>query len=176
MRYRYLNDVEPLDVYEPGGYHPVVPGQVLLDRYHIVHKLGYGGYSVIWLARDLLKARHVALKIGKSHDLVSLNREIAALHALYDGGELVPQVLQDFHVEGPKGRHTCYTMPVAAGTLASARYDDFFPIPVARALSARLAQIVQSFHANGSCYGGKWRSTMRKQHDRDSCTIYRSTL
>jgi hypothetical protein len=29
MHYRYLEDVEPLSEYELGGYHPVVPGEVL---------------------------------------------------------------------------------------------------------------------------------------------------
>lgn len=31
--------------------------------YQLVDKLGYGGYSTIWLARDLQSARYVALKV-----------------------------------------------------------------------------------------------------------------
>ena len=39
--------------YRPGGYHPVVLGDTLKDgRYKIHHKLGYGGFSTVWVARD----------------------------------------------------------------------------------------------------------------------------
>lgn len=40
--------------YRPGGFHPVAIGDSLsADRYIIYHKLGFGGSSTIWLARDL---------------------------------------------------------------------------------------------------------------------------
>lgn len=39
--------------YRPGGYHPVALGDTLSDgRYKICHKLGYGGFSTVWVARD----------------------------------------------------------------------------------------------------------------------------
>ena len=39
--------------YRPGGYHPVALGDILKDgRYKIYHKLGYGGFSTVWVARD----------------------------------------------------------------------------------------------------------------------------
>ena len=44
--------------YRPGGFHPVALGDTLKDgRYQIQHKLGYGGFSTVWVARD---HRHVA--------------------------------------------------------------------------------------------------------------------
>lgn len=40
--------------YEPGGYHPVHLGERYKEgRYKILHKLGKGSYSTVWLARDL---------------------------------------------------------------------------------------------------------------------------
>ncbi|OKP14466.1 hypothetical protein PENSUB_14078 [Penicillium subrubescens] len=39
-------------------------GDVLHDRYHIVDKLGFGGYSTVWLARDSHLQRYVAVKIN----------------------------------------------------------------------------------------------------------------
>jgi hypothetical protein len=46
-------DAEPLHRYRKGGYHPVCLGDLLKDRrYKILHKLGWGGYSTIWAARD----------------------------------------------------------------------------------------------------------------------------
>lgn len=44
-------DVEYLEDYMPSGYHPtLVEGTFCSSRYTIVHKLGFGGYSTIWLA------------------------------------------------------------------------------------------------------------------------------
>lgn len=46
-------DAEPLHHYAKGGYHPVTLGGFLADeRYKILHKLGWGGYSTVWAARD----------------------------------------------------------------------------------------------------------------------------
>lgn len=51
--YRCDVDAEPLRRYKPGGYHPVTLGDVLHDgRYRILHKLGWGGYSTTWAAKD----------------------------------------------------------------------------------------------------------------------------
>lgn len=48
-------EAEPLHRYKPGGYHPVHLGDEMSDkRYRIVHKIGYGGYSTVWLAKDRL--------------------------------------------------------------------------------------------------------------------------
>lgn len=46
-------DAEPLFRYRPGGFHPVHLGDTFKEgRYRVIHKLGYGGFSTIWLARD----------------------------------------------------------------------------------------------------------------------------
>ena len=46
-------DAEPLHRYHKGGYHPVHLGDCLSDgRYKVLHKLGWGGYSTVWAARD----------------------------------------------------------------------------------------------------------------------------
>jgi hypothetical protein len=53
-QYRLIDDVEDLDRYQPGGYHPLQVGDELDNAcYRVIDKLGYGGYSTIWLARDL---------------------------------------------------------------------------------------------------------------------------
>ena len=45
--------VERADDYQPGRYHPVYLGDVYSQRYKVIHKLGFGSYSTVWLARDL---------------------------------------------------------------------------------------------------------------------------
>lgn len=44
---------EDLERYKPGGFHPVNLGDTFQrGRYTIRHKLGYGGFSTVWLAYD----------------------------------------------------------------------------------------------------------------------------
>ncbi|PVH70420.1 hypothetical protein DL98DRAFT_437059, partial [Cadophora sp. DSE1049] len=54
---------EPLERYGQGLYYPVCIGQVLAGRYRIEHKLGWGGYSTVWMAHDIQYRKNVALKI-----------------------------------------------------------------------------------------------------------------
>ncbi len=40
--------------YRPGGYHPVLLGDIFNDgQYKAIRKLGEGSYSTVWLALDL---------------------------------------------------------------------------------------------------------------------------
>ena len=47
------SDVESPHRYRPGGYHPIHLGDVYSQRYRVIHKLGFGTYSTVWLVRDL---------------------------------------------------------------------------------------------------------------------------
>jgi serine/threonine protein kinase len=47
-------------------YHPVNIGDILGEKenqYEVIHKLGSGGFSTVWLARQANKKRYFALKI-----------------------------------------------------------------------------------------------------------------
>jgi serine/threonine-protein kinase SRPK3 len=63
--------VEPPEHYTEGGYHPVKIDDTFSNgRYRILHKLGYGAASTVWLAlnqhqghKNAPKARYVAIKI-----------------------------------------------------------------------------------------------------------------
>ena len=45
-------EAESPDRYRPGGYHPVHIGDFVHERYKVIHKLGFGTFSTVWLARD----------------------------------------------------------------------------------------------------------------------------
>lgn len=48
-----LHTQENMSKYRPGGFHPVCLGDTFQDgRYKIHHKLGWGGFSTVWLAKD----------------------------------------------------------------------------------------------------------------------------
>lgn len=44
---------EALEQYCPGGYHPIHLNNLLKDgQYEVLHKLGFGSFATVWLARD----------------------------------------------------------------------------------------------------------------------------
>ena len=57
---------EGMPDYKIGGYHPVHVGEILLDRYIIIQKLGWGHFSTVWLTKDLKYNSYVAIKVQKS--------------------------------------------------------------------------------------------------------------
>jgi hypothetical protein len=52
--------------YRKGGYHPVNLDESYGQRYRVLHKLGWGQFSTVWLCWDKQADRHVALKFVKS--------------------------------------------------------------------------------------------------------------
>jgi serine/threonine-protein kinase SRPK3 len=48
-----LHDQKRMSRYRPGGFHPICLGDTLNQRrYQVCHKLGWGGFSTVWLAKD----------------------------------------------------------------------------------------------------------------------------
>ena len=51
----FLFNQEAISNYRPGGFHPVCLGDTFKDgRYKIYDKLGWGGFSTVWLAKDTM--------------------------------------------------------------------------------------------------------------------------
>ena len=44
---------ETLEDYDADDYYPVRRGDILGKRYEAIFKIGYGGYSTVWLAKDM---------------------------------------------------------------------------------------------------------------------------
>ncbi|TPR10967.1 hypothetical protein CAN33_0046360 [Aspergillus niger] len=156
-KYTPIDDTEYLDRYEPGGYHPIMIGDVLHSRYTIVDKLGYGGYSTVWLARDTKLDRYVALKVLISDTTCNEVRVLRALStantSAHPGRDSIPVPLDEFTVTGPNGTHTCYTMLPARSNLREVSYSRLFPVDVARALCGRLVSGVAYLHSQGYVHG-----------------------
>lgn len=50
-----------------GGYHRVRIGEKFKDgRYSVLHKLGWGHFSTVWMVRDEQTGQHAAMKVVKS--------------------------------------------------------------------------------------------------------------
>ena len=167
IKYNWIDGAEPLEKYRPGGYHPIMVGDILHDRYRIVDKLGFGGYSTVWLAQDTLKKHYVAVKVGTAN---SLPRERNILRALSStssktwpsfsspghlaGRDSSPFILDEFELYGPNGTHPCYTTVAARCNLKEVSYSRLFTLDVARALSGGLALAVAYIHSEGYVHGG----------------------
>lgn len=82
---------EGMPDYKIGGYHPVHVGEVLLDRYVIIQKLGWGHFSTVWLTKDLKYNSYVALKVQKSAQHY--------LEAAYDEVEILDKIASNWKTD-----------------------------------------------------------------------------
>lgn len=162
FKYFPIDDVERLEKYRIGGYHPIAIGNTLKDgRYEIVNKLGYGGYSTIWIAQDkYANSQYVAIKICISDNTFTSNeKEITQrlLHSHDDRASMILPILDEFAIDGPNGQHSCIVTPPARMSIAAAKSAthgyNIFPLPTSRAIAAQLAQVLAFFHSQGVVHG-----------------------
>jgi serine/threonine-protein kinase SRPK1 len=116
---------ESREDYRRGGYHPVKIGDLFLQRYHVIRKIGWGHFSTVWLCWDLEDKRYVALKIVKSaaNFTETAKDEIKILKAVRDTDPDDPkrnktvQLLNDFKISGVNGTHVCMVFEVLGHNL-----------------------------------------------------------
>ncbi|KAJ6441581.1 Peptidase S8/S53, subtilisin/kexin/sedolisin [Purpureocillium lavendulum] len=144
FEYEYIEDVERLENYRPGGYHPISTGDILRGRYRIVHKLGHVG-----TASSSSSSREVDI-------LSSISGAKPLSTGDFRGEALIPCVLDSFKVEGPNGAHPCYVTSPCMASLAGAKdgsYTRLFQEDTARALAAQLALALAFMHDQGFVHG-----------------------
>ena len=169
---------ESIRLYRPGGYHPVELGDKFYNRYVVEHKLGYGGYSTVWLARDLQHEhkRLVALKIMVSAESDAC-LETSFLRRLEpqnqqsgwrwlrnrlslgwgstsgDRPSFFPTLLDEFTIHDPNDNHRYLVTKVMGPSLRSlaGEVHDFYPfsLVVAKKIAVRLAHAVSELHECG---------------------------
>lgn len=116
--YEPLEEVERLENYRPGGYHPIRIGDHFHCRYRVVHKLGHGSYSNTWLARDGQSNKYVALKVCIANSNLKEGDIISALFPVNTlGKNMVPSILDRFAIQGPNGKHAYYVAAMARASL-----------------------------------------------------------
>ncbi|RAK98805.1 putative serine/threonine protein kinase [Aspergillus ibericus CBS 121593] len=107
---------ETLPWYSPDQFYPVKIGETFRSRYLVVGKLGYGGYSTVWLCRDLQQHAHVALKIYE-RDSAHGERETEVYNHLKSvesdltGSVLVRHTLDAFQISSGDSSHQCLVHP-----------------------------------------------------------------
>ncbi|KAI0160457.1 kinase-like domain-containing protein [Xylariaceae sp. FL1272] len=163
-----MDDLENVQKYNKGGYHPVQLGDMLNCRYEVVHKLGSGGFGIVWLCLDIVHKAWRAVKILTADEsATTLEPQIYAHLLNQASGEeirknhiLIP--FSQFWIEGPNGRHLCLVLPVVGGqvdywTSLQPFHEDEKQMdqqlvrtkPVCR----QIVQSVRFLHKNGVCHG-----------------------
>ncbi|KAF5965641.1 hypothetical protein FBULB1_12106 [Fusarium bulbicola] len=155
-----INSEYPM--YGVGGYHPVHLGDLCDDgRYRIVHKIGAGDTSMIWLARDSSTWSWVALRIlmadqpsGIEENMAKC-RNILAHHDQDAGDPRFITFTRYFHIDGPNGRHLCLVLPFCGPNLHSlSNYMKSRMKPqFVQALAYQATEILRDLHDRGICHG-----------------------
>jgi serine/threonine-protein kinase SRPK3 len=160
-----VKQVETLN-YRSGGFHPVHLGDHFKkDRYSVVHKLGHGGFATVWLARDQVRQRYVALKILASR----LSRDCPEVEILrrlrsspdHSGKPYVMSLLDHFWIYGPNGKHLCVVSEVGGPSIR--QFNDCpgqssgtrrLRASVARKVALQATEGLAYIHLNGIVHGG----------------------
>lgn len=120
---------ESLKDYRPGGYHPAFKGEPYKDaRYILVRKLGWGHFSTVWLAKDMVNNTHVAMKIVRGDKVYTeaAEDEIKLLQRVNDadntkedsmGANHILKLLDHFNHKGPNGVHVVMVFEVLGENL-----------------------------------------------------------
>ncbi|MCJ1391749.1 hypothetical protein MMC18_004614 [Xylographa bjoerkii] len=109
--------------YDPKHFYPVRIGQTFNNRYHVLGKLGAGGYSTVWLVEDTGRwwwqsKQYFALKMSTNspddkaataHE-VDISRRVTSADPKHKGYHVVRHLHDSFEVEGPDGTHTCLVL------------------------------------------------------------------
>ncbi|KAI0432299.1 kinase-like protein [Xylaria sp. FL1042] len=169
--------VETLERYTAGGFHPVNLGDTFQDgRYTIRHKLGFGGFSTVWLAYDQDASQWVSIKVktaaSSTEDLeqdseVSIMRQLESCYAKSAQSGPMPfvRLLDCFHHVGPNGTHNCLVMELLGPSLSNVldcyeyRRQTFRPDTVLRT-SCQLLDALAFFHQAGFAHGDIYNSNV----------------
>jgi serine/threonine-protein kinase SRPK3 len=163
-----MDTVEDVEEYRQGGYHPVHIGDILCGRYKILHKVGFGGLSTTWLARDNTEDKYRAIKILKAEETTSSTecdtlQRISSIQTDHPGKRRIRNVTDYFTLSGPNGQHNCLVTEVAGPSVYTlynvpgyaynagarrARAD------VAHHTIRQVAEAVDFLHSNEICHGG----------------------
>ncbi|KAI1752693.1 kinase-like protein [Xylaria castorea] len=147
------SEAEPTERYLEDLYCPLRIGQVfeIGPRYRIEHKLGWGGFSTVWLARNLTENRLVALKVMSpgwrgDHEW-QMNDEIIR-RAREDTSDYIVTSEADFDTPGRSGQlHVVLVFPWRGPSVQAicSSLPPAFRVPAAKTLLRSLKRL----HAAG---------------------------
>ena len=134
-------------------------GEVLINRYVTVQKLGWGHFSTVWLARDITYNTYVAMKIQKSashyteaaYDEVEILDVVAKNAHLKDWIESVNRYKANdaaYHEKGGYSLEDCHTVQLLNSFIHSGPNGQHF-IMVFEILGVNLLEIMKRYDYRG---------------------------
>jgi serine/threonine protein kinase len=164
--YNYITHelgLEEFRRYNKGGFHPVHLEDVLDNRYEVFHKLGSGGFGIVWLCRDRQLGKWRAVKVmAANHSSDSRETAIFDFLGRTSSPEELEQnniaaPLESFWIEGPNGRHLCFVLAVYGCPVSRWRgeLDDLDPRTPERSkkICGQIVQAMTFLHQKGVCHG-----------------------
>ncbi|KAI1328007.1 kinase-like protein [Xylariaceae sp. FL0255] len=159
----WVEGIEDVQTYNKGGHHPVHLGDVLDGRYEVIHKLGTGGFSLVWLCHDIQRHIWRAVKIltaehsAKSQEMAIYDhlRAQSSLSTLEANHIIVPE--SQFWIDGPNGRHLCLVLPVLGTNLSDWKIRRPFMaeqrLSKSKEACRQITRAVRFLHNYGVCHG-----------------------
>ncbi|KAI1097607.1 kinase-like domain-containing protein, partial [Jackrogersella minutella] len=155
--------VEDREKYRSGGYHPIHCDDYLDSnkRFQVVHKLGWGESSTVWLCYDEKSRYYRSIKVMTTEESGEECRELQILKTLVgiDRKELADNYInvprEHFWIEGPNGRHLCFVSDLLGPSLFANAPDGVgFHTPESLTdLTFQVSKGLQYLHQKGICHG-----------------------
>lgn len=124
--------------------------------YTVLHKLGFGGFSTVWLTRCSRDDRYYALKILAADLPETQGKDLTILQGLRDDGFEHPHIVhlhESFEVSGPNGTHTCLVLPALGPSLHEHPVRKTLAPEVRYQICQQVATGVAALHKKGVCHG-----------------------
>ncbi|THH03801.1 hypothetical protein EW145_g5996 [Phellinidium pouzarii] len=116
-----LDSIEDIEDYRLGGFHPIsIDDCFAQGRYRVLHKLGYGGSSTVWLARDQEQERPgrlITLKAMRADASNACTSALTVPEMLRPSCAGIQTVDHHFFVQGPNGSHLFLVSPFAGPSI-----------------------------------------------------------
>ncbi|KAI1658351.1 kinase-like domain-containing protein [Daldinia decipiens] len=156
-------EVEDRERYRPGGYHPIHFNDNLghNERFNVIHKLGWGVSSTVWLCFDKESGYYRSVKVMTADESAEDCPELRIMKAL---GGISHQELQDNHIiipheyfwiQGPNGRHLCLVSDLLGPSLFrnSPLGTGLHTPEILTNLTYQVSKGLQYLHKKGICHG-----------------------
>lgn len=124
--------------------------------YTVLHKLGSGGFSTVWLTRCSRDNQFYALKVLVADLSQSQGKDITVLQGLKDEGCEHPHVVkpyESFEVSGPNGTHLCLVLPALGPSLDNLPVKEALTPEIRFQICQQVVSGVAALHERGICHG-----------------------
>ncbi|KAF5632709.1 CMGC kinase [Fusarium sp. NRRL 52700] len=147
-------DCEDINLYPRGFCYPISIGEIIVERYRIIHKLGHGAFSTVWMAYDMVEGRDVALKVlmlGNSDDsecqiqneIIGTAKDLSYLLVYH----------RTFLLPSPHGQHLVFVFPIQGPNLRN-HPPTQRPIATRMKFAVQLLNALKTLHKAGIVHSG----------------------